>query len=1016
MLLAGASTAPAQEPFPLGQYRLDAWTAENGLRGNQVLPRLIQSPDGYLWMMARNGLTRFDGVNFTTYNADNTPLFRGSSNRQRPLLLDRRGRVVIATATGFVFYENGRFLEGPRYEGGMLQAAQDGDGTYWSLSTTATLFRSVRTARGVRMEEFSHPGLPDAAATGIAVDGEGALWVGFAEGGTVRIRHGGSARPAVRAFTTRDGLPSDQIIWLMQGQRGAIWISAPGTVTRVGGGGAPRVERVLDTGADDEMHDVIALAEEPDGTTWLATAWSGLLRFDPRDGSMQRVTRRHGLAHDRVTGLLLDPHGSIWASTPLGLNRIRRVDFAAVSRPDSLALTANCVLRTPDGTGWLGTERGELFRARGGDLAGPLDRVALAPEGFFLSMSPGRGGALWLALGQGGTVRVAGTSARRVRTDFTDAVLEDGSGTLWVSSLEKGLTRVRGGRETHFGPDVGTFRLRISHIVEGRPGVIWGGGPEGVARFENDTLRGYRNEPGGTDSVSLRSVVAMHRDRAGTVWIGTNDGLTRATDTPAGPRFVTLRTRQGLPENWVTDIVEDERGHLWLVGADGITRVAIGELNAVADGRKPVLAGVRVFGLRDGVPSGGEAVGGGCERGAVGPDGRLWYAMQRGLFVVDPDRLLRDTIPPQARVLEALVDGVPLPSAGRISIPAGARRLELRYTGVHLRAGDEVVFQHRLEGFDPDWVDAGTTRTVSYTSLPPGTYRFHLRARNTAGVWSPRAATVELRALPPFYRTWWFLGLAAVAVLAALWAANRARERVLRARFAAVLAERTRVAREMHDTLLSAMAGFALRLHAAAHRAGAAQPAVAAELSEMADTAQNVLTEARRALHDLRAPEADGDLQKKLEDTARRVFAGSPVEIRVESAGPPWSPPPEVRLQIVRIVQEALTNARKHAGCSRVTLTSTYRPDQLGITVQDDGRGFAVADAPPRDHWGLTGMRERAQEIGGRLTVHSEPGEGTTVTLVVPGAASRWAARPGEAAVPQPGSTAEPGAREATRR
>jgi streptogramin lyase len=366
MLLAGASAAPAQEPFPLGQYRLDAWTAENGLRGNQVLPKLLQSPDGYLWMMARNGLTRFDGVNFTTYNADNTPLFRGSSNRQRPLLLDRQGRVLIATATGFVFYENGRFLEGPRYEGGMLQGAQDGDGTYWSLSTTGSLFRSVRTARGVRMEEFSHPGLPDAVASGIAVDGEGTLWVGFAEGGTVRIRHGGSARPTVRPFTTRDGLPSDAIIWVMAGQRGAIWISAPGTVTRVGGGAPPRVERVIDTGSDDEMHDVISLAEEPDGTTWLATTWSGLLRFDPRDGSMQRVTRSHGLAHDRVTSVYLDPHGSIWASTPLGLNRIRRVDFAAVSRPDSLALTANCVLRTPDGTGWLGTAAGELFRARGG--------------------------------------------------------------------------------------------------------------------------------------------------------------------------------------------------------------------------------------------------------------------------------------------------------------------------------------------------------------------------------------------------------------------------------------------------------------------------------------------------------------------------------------------------------------------------------------------------------------------------------------------------------------------------
>lgn len=982
-----APTAPA--------YRLDTWTAQNGLRGDLVLGKLLRSPDGYLWMRTAFGLTRFDGLTFTTFNADNTLVFATSAASQRPLLVDRRGRLWIATSTGLVWYQDGQFHPGPAYTGGMLSLAEDGRGRLWGTLTSGDVARSTRGSDGVeRMEVVSLDEFPGRQAHGLVADGSGAIWIGFAPGGALRITQDDAGRDEVRRVTTRDGLPSDRILAVARGLGGSVWLAGDLHVTRVHDG------RFVTFTLPRELRDadLFDLAEDTDGTVWIATDGAGLLHYDLQGRLLQHLRSPDRLSHDRVLSAFVDPHGSVWAATVQGLNRLRRVPFSSVTALPSLpALVPGCMALDERGRVWLDSENGPLFTGRLSDVRA-LTPIAKRIRARHLSLAAGRGDRAWIVTGGRDVVQVSETATRPVVLPSGQplgaamSVFEDRRGTLWLGT-KNGVLRVQAGRETLFTERDGLHGPNVHHYVDTDDGVVWAGGTEGVTRIEGETLRSWRGTPGGTGAMAFRSVLALFRDRTGTIWVGTQSGLTRVIDAPDGPKFATIRTGQGLPENWINDIIDDTRGDLWLLGLEGITRVPLAELNAVADGRKPRLDSAAVFGIRDGLPSAPIAAGGNCPRIVRDETGRLWFSLARGLAVVDPAHMPVDATTPLAHVVEARIDGATVPFAETLSLAAGARRLELRYTGVDLRAGESVRFQHRLDGFDPDWVDAGTARLVSYTNLRPGSYRFHLRARGTNGVWSPEAATLGISVQPPFYRTWWFVAMVGVTCVGLAWLAHRMRERVIRARFDSVLAERQRVAREMHDTLLSGVAGVALRLDAASQRAQNASQPLASELAEIRNITRQMLLDARRAVGDLRGAREEGDLASSLSAAAQSALAGSGIDLRCDLSARLDAYAPDVQRQIIRIVQEAVTNARKHSDGTHLTLVCDETDERLRIRVEDNGRGLDdAAEGNPAGHWGVIGMHERAREIGATLSVDGRPGSGTVVTLTLPRSARPRAA------------------------
>jgi len=371
---------------------------------------------------------------------------------------------------------------------------------------------------------------------------------------------------------------------------------------------------------------------------------------------------------------------------------------------------------------------------------------------------------------------------------------------------------------------------------------------------------------------------------------------------------------------------------------------------------------------------------------------------------MDPDHLPRSPRPPPVLIEEVVADRKSYPPAAPFSLPSLTRDLEIRYTAPSLAAPQKVRFRYRLEGRDEDWVDAATRRQAFYNDLAPGDYRFHVIACNSDGACNESDATVGFKVLPTFYQTRWFLALCLGATACFAWAGYRWRlHRVtarLERRHRDRLAERTRIARDLHDSLLGDMAGVAMQLSAASRRAetagaaaNAADTTLAGLLAGLGAQVQQALTEARRSVTAMRnPPDEPSALADRLAESAERTFAGSGIEVDVEQSGTPREYPESVEAEVLRIATEAMTNARQHAGCRKVEIACAYGRRHLQVRVRDDGRGFDPHEQTPTGHWGLVGMRERSAAIGARLAITSSPGAGTEVLLAVP--ASAWR-RPG---------------------
>jgi len=447
----------------------------------------------------------------------------------------------------------------------------------------------------------------------------------------------------------------------------------------------------------------------------------------------------------------------------------------------------------------------------------------------------------------------------------------------------------------------------------------------------------------------------------------------------------------------ITGIVETADGDLWLNGAGGVTHIGAAEVRRAL--KDPAYrARAERFDYHDGLDGQAPQVRP-LPTAIQGTDGRLWFTTETGVTWIDPMHIRRNGLAPPVQIREVSAAGKRYAGAGRVRLPKRTTQLQIGYTALSLAMPDRVRFQYRLTGVDTVWADAATRREAFYTNLGPGSYRFQVIAANEDGVWNEAGASVELEIPPTFTQTRAFVVLLVSAGVGAVWLLalwrQRQTSRALRAQFDATLAERARVARELHDTLLGDMAGVAMQLNAGARRAGAGDsgnPAMVELLSTLSTQVQHSLVEARRSVTAMRtqAPDELPPLHAQLEIAAQRTFAGTAIAARVEDAGLARRYPPNVEAEVVGIATEAMTNARQHASCRTVTVTCSYTPRELHVRVRDDGRGFDPAHGTPPGHWGLVGMRERAASIGARISVMSSPSAGTEVTLVVPGGPGRW--------------------------
>jgi ligand-binding sensor domain-containing protein/signal transduction histidine kinase len=1024
VLALAAFPAAALDPHTaLRQYGYQSWQTDTGLPQNTV-HSIVQSRSGYLWIATEAGLVRFDGVQFSTSTRQTTPQLPADVIYH--LMEDVSGTLWISTAGGLARWQGGvlhAFTEAEGLAAGEVWSTfQDSHGTVWALTAVGLArFDGQRFTSVVEVRSLT-------ASSAMIESPDGALWLGTPDG---LLRRAPGAASIFQSLSGSGGV-SGEVQALAVDARGQIWAGLRGGL-EVCAGTACRAVKLTTDGAATSVHAIRAGSQ---GEVWIGTD-AGLFRESAESG-VKSFTVRDGLPADRIDMLFRDREGVLWIGTSHGLARMLDGKIEALpgtgellaayeDREDNLWLGTESeglgVLRNrkftswtsqdglsddyvravyqqksqpqPDGQGkdgtvWVGTNAGGLNRFEGGRFTaltsaqGLSSNVVLAlaamPEGDLWAGTPdglnrirNRNGHI--SGGSAADVHIF-TSADGLADDFVRSLYSDSHGALWIGT-RRGLSRYAQGKFTTWGALDGLGSDLIGAMLEDRDGSLWIATFGGLTRFQNGHFQNFTQR----DGLSGNVVTALHEDADGTLWIGTNDGgLTRLRSG----KFTAISSRRtGLPER-IFSLLEDGAGYLWLSSNDGIYRVSRDELDRFADGQTSTLA-VNHYGVADGMKI-SECSSGGHPAGWRMADGSLWFATLRGIAVVDPAHMAVNRIPPKAAIEQISVDDAPAASLDTLNVPPGHTRYEFQYAGLSFVSPQKVRYRYQLQGFDRDWVDAGARRAAYYTNLPHGRYTFRVIASNNDGIWSEQPASAMLTIEPHFYQTLWFELLATLALIFLGYEAWRRRLRRVESEFQAVLRERTRIAREIHDTLAQGFVAVSVQLEIVSRLLQTSAESAKEHLERARLLVRSGLEDARTSIWELRSTTAaQEDLAARMKKMLHHLTASTSIHTRMQVGGAYRSLAPSVETELLCIAQEAVVNAVRHAAPSEIQIRLRFEEKGVEMQVSDNGSGFS-ADAPgaASGHFGLIGMRERADRIGGELNVHSKPGEGTQISLAVP--------------------------------
>lgn len=957
---------------------MTTWTTADGLPQSSVV-EIAQTPDGFLWLTTLGGLARFDGRSFRTFDTTTNPELPHS--RFAGMVVDDAGRLWVGLQTGELLR-----LVGSRFA---ILGGADGLPPGKTLRLHKRQGKAVvETEGGIAVwsedrfvaDRTLQPPAEPAGLTYAGTNAENSTrWYRDGGGRLYRVEAGQSTRtvhlPGRYAYEDRSGR-----LWALQPTGGDL-ISLDRDGTR----------RTYGRDAGQVGLEQFGRVEDPDGTLWFLSP-NGLARF--RAGRFQSFTTADGLPDNNVRTVFRDREGTHWVGSNTGLTRLVEPSIVSFTAAEGLeADNTYPILQDRHGAIWIGGWSG-LTRYHNGTFERMSEKYSLrnnngAPANV-LSLMEARDGAIWVGLLDG---------LRRIRGDRLETfdaaggiaahVLLEGHGTdVWVGT-DRGLAVYRDGVFTMLRRPDQTLGGETSSMHVDRSGTHWVGNLEGVARVVDGVLR----QVGADQGFTGKRVRAIHEDVNGTLWFGTYDtGLFMYRDG----RFTRFTVREGLPTNGAFRIIEDDQARFWISSNVGIYRVNRASLEAVASGRQRTVMSV-LYGREDGMAN-AEANGLGQPSGIRARDGRLWFPTQRGVAVIDPAALSHNTTPPPVSFLDLSIGGFPRPERDRIEVRSGSTEFQARYAALTFIRPELARFRYRMEGLDPDWVEAGTDRTARYAALPYGTFTFRVIAANRDGVWNEEGAAVTIVVVPPFYRTTWFMALMMLLVTTATYGGHRwrlarlERKQAMQEAFARQLidsqeTDRRRIAAELHDGVSQTLVVMKNWARFGAQTLAEESPA-RKKLGDIADAASQALGEVRDVVHDL-VPyhlERQG-LGESIRESATRVgdAAGIVVDCRLDTIDGLLSP--ESALRLFRVCQEGLNNIVKHSGATAAWLELTRESTHVRLVIRDNGKGFEPAAARPTaagDGFGLMGMTERARMMGGDLTVESAPGRGTTIEIVVP--------------------------------
>lgn len=748
------------------QYAVNVWKSERGLPNSSVLV-IAQDRSGFLWLGTAEGLVRFDGASFVTFNSGNTPAFK--DNFVNNLLVDRRGVLWIGTARGkLLSLERGEFRAHPLPDDvshiSYSSIAEDDGGDLW-VGTSAGLFRFPAGSEGPPARQ---PGLAGASILALAVDGAGRLLASVAGSGLQRLENG-----AWRPLVPGSALDSRDIFIIRPSREGGLWLGTDDGLIHFRGGSW---QDVSPPGGLDTL--VTALVEDRDGNLWVGSE-NGLFRW--RGGEWQSLDRSKGMDSDYVYAVHEDVEGSLWVGAlDGGLIQVRDEKITAYSDREGLAGSKfRCLHGGAPGELWIGGGGGVLNRYRNGRCDSFVLPGAARNHAVY-SLETGADGALWLGT-SAGLLRFQNGRARPValpgvRPDVEVRCLaRDPAGSLWAGTWGQGVFEIGSGGAKHYGAVDGLPGEFVSSLLVDRAGNVWAGCDDGLAVLRAGGGARFAPEP----FLAGSQVNSFLEDGAGNLWVGTKQGIKVRRDG----RWGSVSADQGLFDSQVYAILEDGAGDMWLSSERGIFRVPAAELDAAAFDRTRRVAG-RMFDENDGMKS--RICNYGNPAGWRDAGGRLWFANLVGVVSVDPAAIRPSDRVPPVLIEEAVADGraLPLPAAGNAApcvLPAGSRQLEFAYTALSFIRSDRIVFRYRLDGYDRDWVSAGSRRQAFYNDLRPGRYRFRVVAASADGVWNRAGASFAFVLRPFVWQTAWFLALAALAFAALSGASWQLLRRYLRA-------------------------------------------------------------------------------------------------------------------------------------------------------------------------------------------------------------------------------------------
>ncbi len=964
----------------LSQYLRDRWEKRSGFVDGPVYG-ITQTRDGYLWIAAEKGVVRFDGLRFRLFQ----PLQPTATTDAAALTVvpDPEGGLWTGLRRAAVMrlrngaFENALNTEGPpaTWVGAMAM----GNGDAILIADTQLGLLAWRDGRAETL--LPREALPRPFVTSIAQTPDGDIWLGTRNAGLVRVQHGHAAAVP--------GVPLNQINCLVPDERNGLWIGTDNGIFRWDGTSVIRAATRPEAG----HARALAMVRDHDGNVWVGTS-DGLVRIDSH-GALTFEARESSSA---VTALFEDREGNLWVGDASGIERWRDGAFASYTKVDPvMAGGIGPVFSDAADRVWLAPASGGLYWLRDGRVGS----VAALHDDVIYSIA-GDGDAIIVGRQHGGMTRVRAQGDSNTAVTFTTetfterdglaqnqvfAVHRARDGAVWAGTLSSGASRLKDGKFITYTTKDGLASNTVAALLDTSDEAVWFATPNGVSVKSAAGWRRYSI----ADGLPSNDVNTLFEDSTHTLWIGTAAGL-------AAMRGGGMQVLKGVPavlRTSVLGLAEDRAGGLWIAATDHVLRVDRDKLLRGTLG----VGDVREFSAADGLLD-TEAI----KRHRIlkaDSHGRVWLSTNAGLVMADSRRVAAGFAPALVQVEEVSVDGSPVTQTRAMTIPPRPDRITFGFAGLSLSVPDRVRFRYRLDGFDHDWSKPVAEGQAVFTNLGPGTYRFRVIASNSDGVWNSTEAALPFTIAPAWFQMGSFWAAIAVVVAGGIWGGYRLRlrqlARQLDVRFEERLAERSRIARELHDTLLQSFQGAILRFRAVSYMLPDRPADARATLEHAIDQARQAVIEGRDAVQGLRSSAtATNDIAVAIATLAKTLSTDdgnhddghpTPPVFHVNVEGTPRDLPPLVQDEVYRIGGEALRNAFRHARASRIEVDIRYDQRRFRLRVRDDGNGIdteAAGGRPDEGHYGMAGMHERAKLMGGMLSVWSELDSGTEVELTIP--------------------------------